>query len=115
MGIYYNNSYKACFGYVLMGLEDIAVLEALGKVTQKDRRGKGNHTVIIKVKDSKKAVAVMEASKYIASQRDVSVDSLNYVDKKGKLTIQYHDVRGVRSKGRGSTGCGVSSIPYFQD
>ena len=97
-----------------MGLEDIADLESLGKVTLKGCRDKVSHTVIIDVKKSKKGVALLEATKYITSQNGISVDSLEYIDKKSKLTIQYHDVTKV-SKGRGHAGCGYSSIPYFQE
>lgn len=96
-----------------MSLDDISVLEELGRVTLKKRRGRGNHTVIVNVNEDKKAVAVMEASKYISSQKDVSVDSLNYVDKSGMLIIRYHDVKEAASKDRGSPGCGSSSTPYF--
>jgi hypothetical protein len=116
--INYNNSYKLLFCCVFMAdglekhwkLQDLEVLEALGEVSQRHRRGVGKHTVAINVKSDKKDVALVEATKFISDQKGIAVDSFDY--RKDVITIRYTHTEEATSKPR-SPGCGPSDGSYF--
>ena len=98
-----------------MALEDIAALKGLGKVTQRDRRGKGNHSIRIDVSENKRKVASVEIVKYLLSHEEIMLSSLRYDLKSGKMIVNYQDLKEAESKSaRGCPGCGDSEVPYFK-
>lgn len=94
-----------------MALEDIAKLEAVGKVTLEAGDKKGRHVVSVAVPEKEAPKAISDVSLYMAKQKGVQVDSLNYIKSDGAVVIHYSDVKKGSSKR--SPGCGSSMIPEY--
>lgn len=96
-----------------MGLEDIAALEKLGKVKEKNGRKAGDHVVEINVVQEQRSEALVIASAYFFERKDIQINSMNYDNKKGKLEVKYTDLEEASTKAKGP-GCGSSMIPAYQ-
>ena len=96
-----------------MALEDIAKLEAVGRVTLEKGSKKGRHVVSVAVPKKEAPSAIADVSTYLAKQKGIEVNSLNYDKSNGSVVIHYSDVKKGKSKARGSPGCGSSMISAY--
>ena len=96
-----------------MALDDIDMLERIGKVTQRGGESKGRHVVEVNISANKGANPSFEVSKYFARQKNIHLISFNYDEEEETVVVKYTEVASGEAKTRGSTGCGSSMIPAY--
>lgn len=91
-----------------MELEKLDGLEKFGDVITNKQSDKG---FMAEVRLESEA-NLPKISDYIISKGNISMDSFSYEE--GVVSVRYHFREEGKNKDRGSSGCGLDTLPYFR-
>jgi hypothetical protein len=99
-----------------IGLGNVDILKALGKVSVRKGEKKGDGVVEIAVDKEKFNADKVHKTifGYFTEANGLDLTRLSYDPRTGEAVVEYHNIKGAKAKTRGSSGCGGDMLPYYR-